>query len=74
MDGPIIKRETIQKLGAEAYDKGRGIDDHGMNPGSAAIADWRLGWIERRAEVRAQEAQATAEMVLALAIAMECPP
>jgi hypothetical protein len=73
MDEAIIPRETIRKLGARDFDKGLGINDHGMNPWSAAIADWRAGYLERQAEVRRQEAHAAAEMVLALAIAMETP-
>jgi hypothetical protein len=62
-----ITPETMRRRGAHAYDLGRSIDDHGMNPGSAAIADWRKGWQERQAQVAAQQ-------VLAQAMVMRCPP
>ena len=74
MDDAIVPHATMRQRGADAFDRGLGIDDHNMNPWSAAVADWRAGYIERRAERRAQHAQASVEMVLALAIAMECPP
>lgn len=67
MDEAIVPREKIRQLGAKAFDKGRSINDHGMNPGSAAIADWQAGYRERQAEVGALR-------VLAAAMAMECPP
>lgn len=46
----IISRETIRERGARAYDQGRGVDDHRMNPGSAAIKEWQFGWHMRRVE------------------------
>ena len=48
---PAMNRQR----GAFAFDEGRGIDDHHMNPGAPAIADWRKGWIERRAAVYARD-------------------
>lgn len=52
--------------GAQAFDDGRGIDDHGMNPWSAAVADFRKGWQQRQAEC-------AVDQVLALAMVMESP-
>lgn len=46
-----VTPEIMRERGAFAFDEGRGIDDHHMNPGAPAIADWRKGWLERRAEV-----------------------
>lgn len=45
--------EYFRACGARAFDEGLGVDDHDMNPGSLAIADWRKGWLERRAAVHA---------------------
>ena len=53
--------------GAQAFDEGRGIDSHGMNPWAPAVADFRKGWQQRQAE-------SAVEQLLILAIAMECPP
>jgi hypothetical protein len=50
-----VTPEIMRQRGADAFDEGRGIDDHHMNPGAPAIADWRKGWLERRAEVHARE-------------------
>lgn len=50
VDDSIISRETIRARGASAYDAGRGVDDHRMNPGSPAIKDWQFGWHTRRIE------------------------
>ena len=41
----------MRKRGADAFDRGLTLDDHGMNPGSAAIADWKSGWLARHYEV-----------------------
>lgn len=51
MSDSIILRETIRARGAAAFEVGRGVDDHGMNPGSAAIRDWQFGWHTRRIEL-----------------------
>ena len=55
MDEAIISRDTIRERGAFAFDQGRNVDDHHMNPGAPAIADWQAGWLERQAEVYARE-------------------
>lgn len=47
----IISRETIRARGAAAFDQGRGVDDHHMNPGAPAIKDWQFGWHTRRIQV-----------------------
>jgi hypothetical protein len=46
----IISRETIKARGAHAFDQGKGVDDHYMNPGAPAIAEWQFGWHTRRIE------------------------
>lgn len=65
----IISRDTIKARGADAFDKGLGVDDHNMNPGVPAIADWQFGWhtrrIERSRARRTQDVQQLAEA---------CPP
>jgi hypothetical protein len=62
----LVTPAMNRQRGADAFDQGLGIDDHNMNPGSAAIPDWRKGWQERKAQVEA-------ERVLAAAMAMEMP-
>lgn len=54
MDTSIISRDTMRTRGAEAFLKGRGVDDHHMNPGAPAIADWQAGWRAAQAEQLAQ--------------------
>lgn len=34
----------MRTKGRAAFAAGKGRDDHGMNPGSAAIAEWQDGW------------------------------
>lgn len=46
----IISRAMIFDRGAAGFDKGLGINDHGMNPGAPAIPDWQAGWRARQAE------------------------
>jgi hypothetical protein len=41
----------MRKRGADAFDRGLTLDDHGMNPSAAAIADWKTGWLARHHEV-----------------------
>lgn len=73
MDDSIVPRETMRQRGARDFDLGRSIDAHGMNPGSAAIADWRAGYIERRAERRAEHAQSCVEPLLVMAFGATPP-
>lgn len=44
----LITPELMQELGADAFDQGLGVNDHGMNPGSRAIRDWQAGWHRQR--------------------------
>lgn len=46
----LITPDIMRELGAADYDRGLGINDHGMNPGSLAIKDWQCGWHGRRIE------------------------
>ena len=62
----IIPPELHRARGADAFDQGLSIDDHGMNPGSAAIADWQAGYRER-------EAQMASDRLLAAAMGMTPP-
>ena len=47
----IITHEIMRKRGADAFDRGLSLDDHGMNSGAAAIADWKSGWLARHFQV-----------------------
>lgn len=60
----LITPEIMRELGADDFDRGRGVDEHGMNPGAPAIKDWQYGWHQRLVE-RSQ----AIEQQLA-----ECPP
>lgn len=62
MTDNIISRETIRARGARAYNRGRGVDDHNMNPGSAAIKDWQFGWHTARVEQRQDRERITRQM------------
>lgn len=53
--------------GAQAFDEGRGIDSHGMNPWAPAVADWRKGYQKRKADC-------AVDQLLALAMVMEVEP
>lgn len=44
MSEAIISRERLHTKGAAAFTAGKGRNDHNMNPGSAAIAEWQAGW------------------------------
>lgn len=44
MSDPIISRDHIRAKARAAFAAGKGRDDHGMNPGAAAIADWQDAW------------------------------
>jgi hypothetical protein len=41
----------MRKRGADAFDRGLTLDDHGMNPWAPAVADWKSGWLARHHEV-----------------------
>lgn len=62
----LVTPAMNRQRGADAFDRGVGIDDHHMNPGAPAIADWRKGWMERRAQV-------CADQLLVLAMGMTPP-
>lgn len=40
MDDPIISRDTIRARAGDAFSRGRRRDEHNMNPGAPALADW----------------------------------
>lgn len=60
----LITPELWQERGAAAFDQGRGVDDHYMNPGAAAIRDWQFGWHTRRIE-RAQMREVARQLEVA---------
>ena len=64
MDDAIIKRKTIRQRGADAFDRGLSIDDHGMNPWVPAVADFRKGYQQRKADC-------AVDQLLAMAMVME---
>lgn len=56
MDTAIsVRPEEHRARGAAAYNKKRKIDSHGMNPGSAAIKDWTLGFMQAQYEDRLKQ-------------------
>lgn len=40
----IVTREMIRERAREAFARGRGRDDHHMNPTAPAVADWQAEW------------------------------
>ena len=44
MTDQIVSRDHIRGCGAEAFEAGRGRDDHGMNWNAPAITEWQDGW------------------------------
>jgi ribosome modulation factor len=44
MNEQIVSRDQIRDRGREAFVAGRSRDDHGMNAGALAIAEWQAGW------------------------------
>lgn len=44
-----VTPQIMRQRGADAFDRGLGIDDHNMNIGVPAIADWQAGYRERQA-------------------------
>jgi hypothetical protein len=47
----IITPALMRKRGADAFDRGLTLDDHGMNPDASTLADWKTGWLARHHEV-----------------------
>jgi hypothetical protein len=47
----VITPALMRKRGADAFDRGLTLDDHGMNPWVPAVADWKSGWLARHHEV-----------------------
>jgi hypothetical protein len=64
----LITPELMEEFGAEAFDMGLGVNDHGMNPGSHAIRDWQAGWHRQRVKRQKDLAWAKHEL------AQGCPP
>ena len=52
MDQPIVSRDMIRACARDDFAKGVGRDEHNMNPGSAAIADWQDEWDKCNARLR----------------------
>lgn len=52
MDDSIkaVTPALMRKRGADAFDRGLTLDDHGMNPWAPAVADWKSGWLQRHYE------------------------
>jgi hypothetical protein len=67
-----VTPQIMQDRGADAFDRGLGIDDHDMNPGSRAIVDWQISYMQRQRELQDDRAWAARELDHALAEA--CPP
>ena len=44
MNEQIVSRDQIRDRGREAFLAGRDREDHHMNAGSLAIAEWQDGW------------------------------
>ena len=61
MTDQIVSRDYMRTKGAEAFADGQGRNDHDMNPGSAAIAEWQAGWDQVYAAAAAALARATQE-------------
>jgi hypothetical protein len=53
MSDPIFSRALMRERGADAFEAGKGRDDHGHNPGVACIADWQEGWDQAAAVAKA---------------------
>lgn len=43
-DGSIISRDTIRRMGADAFARGDSREDHCMNPWAVALPDWQAGY------------------------------
>jgi len=46
-----VPPEMHQARGASYFDKGLGLDDHGMPTDAPAVADYKTGWLARHHEV-----------------------
>lgn len=44
MDDNIVSRETIRQRARDAFARGAGRDDHGMNWFVPALVDWQAEW------------------------------
>lgn len=44
MTDQIVSRDYMRAKGRAAFEAGKRRDEHHMNPGTAAIADWQDGW------------------------------
>jgi hypothetical protein len=44
----LITPDLMRERGAEAFDRGLGVEDHEMNHDAAARKDWQFGWHARR--------------------------
>lgn len=66
-----VTPQIMQDRGADAFDRGLGIDDHDMNPGSRAIVDWQIGYMQRQRAVQAEQQQ---DREWAARELMGCPP
>lgn len=60
MTDQIVSRAQMRARGRAAFADGRGRDEHGMNLGAPAVAEWHEGWdsanAERIAELKAARA------------------
>lgn len=50
MTDSIFSREMMRARGADAFEAGKGRNDHHMNPGALAIAVWQEGWDQAAAQ------------------------
>jgi len=64
----LVTPDMQRDRGAQAFDEGRGVDDHHMNPGAPAIRDWQFDWHTRRIE-RSRKAGNQVQQ-----LAEACPP
>jgi hypothetical protein len=65
----LVTPAMHRRRGADAFDRGEGVNDHNMNDGAPAIAAWQAGWRDRQAV-----AFARAVVGSVLAQAAGCPP
>lgn len=53
MTDSIFSREMMRNRGADAFEAGKGRNEHHMNPGALAIPVWQEGWDLAQAEAKA---------------------